>query len=274
MLHWEIPYYLLMLCLLTGAALLHQSLRHAPDSPKPWGFFASLLGLVLLVSSPLHGVGREALFLGRMLETLLIVYVLPPLALRALPASLLKHYWQKPNFRKYSFPIRDLTWSSVIFNGVFFLWHLPWIYNLSLQNVLFDQVQMFGFWLLGLLMWLPLNIRFAPMRLSTPRRMFYLVTLILGQVPLFAFLTFTREVLYTGYADAARVIPVSALADQQMAGWLLKLATSLIFASAFIVIFLDWSKTQRQQDKDDNALAVENFDLVKRALKKEVNRNG
>ncbi len=162
----------------------------------------------------------------------------------------------------------------MIFNGVFFVWHLPWIYNLSLQNVLFDQVQMFGFWLLGLLMWLPLNIRFAPMRLNTPRRMFYLVTLILGQVPLFAFLTFTREVLYTGYANAARVIPVSALADQQMAGWLLKLATSLIFASAFIVIFLDWSTIQRQQDKDDNALAVENFDLVKRALKKEVNRNG
>ncbi len=110
MLHWEIPYYLLMLCLLTGAAFLQQSLRHAPDSPKPWGFFASLLGLVLLVSSPLHGIGREALFLGRMLETLLIVYVLPPLALRALPASLLSHYWQNPSLSQIqlSHPRSDL----------------------------------------------------------------------------------------------------------------------------------------------------------------------
>ena len=219
-------------------------------------------------------MGREALFLMRMLETLIIVYVLPPLALRALPVALLSHYWHSARFRKYSFPLRDLTWSSVLFNGLFFLWHLPWVYNLSLEIAFFDALQMFGFWVLGIFMWLPLNIRFAPMRLSTPRRMFYLVTLILGQVPLFAFLTFTREVLYTGYASAARLVPVSALADQQMAGWLLKLATSLIFASAFIVIFLDWSKAQRQQDKDDNALAVENFDLVKRVLKKEGKRNG
>lgn len=273
MFHWEIPYYLIILCLLTGATLLRAYLHHA-TGPKPWGFFLSLLGLVLLVSSPLHSLGREALFLGRMLETLLIVYVLPPLALRALPVSVLSHYWHSARFRKYSLPLRDLTWSSVVFNGLFFLWHLPWIYNLSLKSAFFDELQMFGFWVLGVLMWFPLNVRFAPMRLNTPRRMFYLVTLILGQVPLFAFLTFTREVLYTGYASAARVVPVSALADQQMAGWLLKLATSLIFASAFIVIFLDWSKAQRQQDKDDNTLAVENFDLVKRALKKEGKRNG
>jgi putative membrane protein len=272
--HWEVPYYLLILCLLTSAALLQQYRHHAAHAPMPWGFFLSLLGLCVLVSSPLHAIGREALFLGRMLETLIIVYVLPPLALRSLPNALFSYYWKSIHFRKYSFPIRDLVWSSVVFNGLFFLWHLPWIYNLSLVHGFFDESQMFGFWVLGLLMWLPLNIRFAPMRLNTPRRMFYLVTLILGQVPLFAFLTFTREVLYTGYGSAARVIPVSALAEQQMAGWLLKLATSLIFASAFIVVFLDWSSLQRQQDKDDNALAVENFDLVQRALKKEVNRKG
>lgn len=271
---WTVPYYLYIFCLLTALVCWVQHRRYNRAQHLPLGFFASLALLALLVSSPLHTLGRESLFLARMIETLIAVYVLPPLALRYLPYMALKHHWQSSKFQRATLPLRDLTWSSVLFNGLFFVWHLPWVYNLGLQSAFFDQLQFFGFWLLGMLMWFPLNVRFSAMRLSTPRRMFYLVTLILGQVPLFAFLTFTREALYTGYAQAPRVIALSALADQQIAGWMLKLATSLIFASAFIVIFLDWSRQQRSQDKQDNELAVENFDLVKRALAKKVNRNG
>ena len=274
MFHWEVPYYLLTLCLCLGGAFLHQYRRHTSTSQKPWGFFLSLLGMVLLVSSPLHAMGREALFLVRMSETLLLVYILPLLAIQALPQGALTHYWRHERFRKYSFAIRDLTWNAVIFNSLFFLWHFPWLYNLSLHSAFFDELQMFGFWVLGVFMWFPLMTRFSPMRFGTPRRLFYLVTLVLGQVPLFAFLTFTHEVFYTGYADATRIIPLSALTDQQMSGWLLKLVTSLIFASVFIVIVVDWNRDQRQQDKDENAQAIENFDLVKRALKKEPPRNG
>lgn len=274
MFHWEVPYYLLIFCLLLGSVFLQQHLRHDSEVPKPWGFFLSVLGMVIVVSSPLHAIGREALLLARMLETLLLVYILPLLAIQALSQGALAHYWKYEGFRKYSLPLRDLTWNSVIFSSVFFLWHLPWIYNLGLQYAFFDELQMFGFWVLGLFMWFPLMTRFTPMRLNTPRRIFYLVALVLGQVPLFAFLTFTHEVFYIGYAEASRIIPITALSDQQMSGWLLKLVTSLIFASVFIVIVVDWNRTQRQQDKDDNSLAFENFDLVKRALQKEVNRNG
>lgn len=210
--------------------------------------------------------------LARMLESVIAVYVLPPLALRALPLEALDHAWQSARFRRWSLPLRDLVWNSVLFNSVFFLWHLPWVYARTLTVDWIDQTQMMAFWLLGLWMWFPLNTRFSPMRLNTPRRMFYLVTLVLGQVPLFAFLSFQRQVLYTHYAQVTPLIDISTLADQQMSGWLLKLATSFIFACAFIVIFLDWSREQRQQDKADNALAVENFTLVQKALKK--NRKG
>lgn len=267
MLHWQASYYLYLCCLLLSLFCWQQHLKHNRSNPVPWGFFVSLGLLCVVGSSPLHGFGQEALMLARMLETVIVVYVLPPLALRALPLAVVEHYWQKPQFRRWSLPLRDLVWNSVLFNSVFFVLHLPWFYEGALAKDGLDQLLMFGFWLLGLWMWWPLNIRFDPMRLSTPRRMFYLVTLVLGQVPLFAFLTFQRQALYTHYAKAARVIPVSALADQQMAGWLLKLTTSLIFASAFIVIFLDWSRHQRAQDVKDNALAVENFSLVEKALK-------
>lgn len=274
MFHWEVSYYLILFCLLLGSVFLHQYLRHASTSQKPWGFFLSMLGMVVLVSSPWHAMGREALLLVRMSETLLLVYILPLLVIQALPQGALAHYWKHKRFRQYSFALRDLTWNAVIFNTVFFLWHLPWIYNLSLQYAFFDALQMFGFWALGIFMWFPLMTRFTPMRLETPRRLFYIVTLFLGQVPLFAFLTFTHEAFYTHYAEAARIIAVSAVGDQQMSGWLLKLVSTLIFASAFIVIVVDWNRQQRQQDKDDNALAIENFDLVKQALKKEVYRDG
>lgn len=272
MLHWQAPYYLFLYCLLLSLFCWQQHVRHNRSNPIPWGFFVSLGLLCLVVGSPLHRLGRDSLMLARMLETVIAVYVLPPLALRALPMSVMAHYWQNSQFRRWSLPLRDLVWNSVLFNSLFFLLHLPWVYQGALRTQWLDQLLMFVFWLLGLWMWLPLNIRFDPMRLSTPRRMFYLVTLVLGQVPVFAFLSFQRQVLYTYYAQVVPIIDISTLADQQMSGWLLKLTSSLIFACAFVVIFLDWSRHQRAQDVEDNALAVENFSLVQKALKH--NRKG
>ncbi len=270
-LHWFPAYWLYLFCLLAAwvfFAWSKISWGNAKNVKQGWGVYMSLALVALVGSSPLHHAGREYLFLARMFETLILLYVLPALTLRSVPNILWLTLWQNPFRRKILFPFLDITWSTVGFNILFFVWHLPAVYNLGLRYDILDQMHVFGIWALGFLMWLPLNVRYQPMRLNMPRQMFYLVTLILGQVPLFALLTFTREPLYGVYATAARITPLNALADQQLSGWTLKVVSSLIFASAFIAIFLEWSRRQRKQDAEDNALAFENFELVKRASRR------
>ena len=71
--------------------------------------------------------------------------------------------------------------------------------------------------------------------------------------------------MYPTYLEAARISPLDAYGDQQLAGWSLKTVSSVIFAAAFIRIFLEWNRHSRHQDFHDNITAFENIELVKRA---------
>lgn len=252
---------LLWLYSLSWRALQQQAAEGLPRW-QPCAFLLAILGVALVTASPLDYLGYKALLLARMLEFMLLVYVLPCLFWLGLPATMLYQGIRRwPVLLKLS----HLVGASLCFNIFFFILHLPPIFELGLQNAWINQLQLllvFGF---GCLMWLPLLSPFLPMRLSLPRQMFYLVTLVFAQVPLFAILTFSRQVLYTSYLAAPRITPLDAYSDQQLSGWVLKTVSSVIFAAAFIRIFLDWNRQARRQDSEENLTAFENFELAKRA---------
>ena len=55
--------------------------------------------------------------------------------------------------------------------------------------------------------------RIPPMRFGP--QMLYILALMLGQTPIFAFLTFSKDVLYDTYFYAERIINLSPLEDQK-----------------------------------------------------------
>lgn len=269
---WALKPFLLGGWLLLGliyALSLFWLRRHSPEErpfswKHPFLFVLAALSSLLLVSSPIDALGQSWLFTVRMFEYICLIYASGTLLLLSLPADLLKACSRGP-LRHLLLPFSDLAKNSVLFNGYFLLWHLPEMLSLALQSAWINELQMLSFVISGALMWLPLISPDPDLRLPLPRQMFYIAMLILWQIPVFALLTISPDQLYANYQDQPGMYYLTAYGDQQVSGWFLKIVTLHIFAINFIVIFLQWNRSQRQQDKDDNALAVENFQLVQRA---------
>jgi putative membrane protein len=76
-------------------------------------------------------------------------------------------------------------------------------------------------------------------------QMLYILALMLGQTPIFAILTFSKDVLYDTYFYAERVMNLSPLEDQKTGGVLMKLANMIVSVSVLSSIFYRWSKEQK-----------------------------
>lgn len=99
--------------------------------------------------------------------------------------------------------------------------------------------------------------------------MFYIVSLVFWQIPLFGLLTFSQTLLYPSYVILPSIKHLGPLDQQILAGWLMKMFSTVVNAMALIPIFLRWNRDQRQQDHSENKLAFENIKLVKQASRRE-----
>jgi putative membrane protein len=112
-------------------------------------------------------------------------------------------------------------------------------------------------WLLGasFLMWLPV---FSPTpaipALPPPGRMFYLfLQSLLPTIPA-SFLTFSSVPIYPVYGDAALAYGLSAVADQTIAGVVMKLGGGLLLWVTIAVIWFRWSRQEREWERLEASL--------------------
>ena len=64
----------------------------------------------------------------------------------------------------------------------------------------------------------------------------------IGQTPIFAFLTFSKEVLYDTYFYAERIMDLSPLEDQKAGGVLMKVVNMAVSIGVLGSVFYRWSK--------------------------------
>jgi putative membrane protein len=107
----------------------------------------------------------------------------------------------------------------------------------------------------SVLMWLPV---FSPTpavpRLSPPGQMFYLFAQsLLPTIPA-SFLTFSSVAIYPIYGDAALAFGLSAVADQTIAGVIMKLGGGLLLWSTIAVIWFRWTKQEREWEEMEASL--------------------
>jgi putative membrane protein len=92
-------------------------------------------------------------------------------------------------------------------------------------------------------MWWPIasqSKRLPPIRYGP--QMLFILALMLGQTPIFAILTFSKEVLYDTYFYAERIIDMTPLEDQRTGGVVMKIANMIVSVSVLGSIFFRWSK--------------------------------
>lgn len=225
--------------------------RLAPGAPFPTGhavrFYLGLLSFYLAVGSPLDQVAERLLFSAHMLQHQLLIYPAAILILLGVPSWMIDPLLAP---RVVHGPLRLVTHPlgcGIIFSLVVGAWHMPLLYNWALRSKPMHVLEHLMFFGAALLYWWPL---LSPSRIL-PRRtyaaqMLYLLGVLIAMTPLFAYITFSQDILYPTYEFAPRLFPnFSAANDQLLAGVMMKLVGVFGAAVAMAVAFFGWYRENR-----------------------------
>lgn len=213
-------------------------------------FFAlGILTFYLAVGSPLDPLGENFLFSAHMIQHNVLMYVSPLLVLLGLPPELIDRFLEKRLALEWiiKFLVHPII-AGLLFTIVFSFWHIGAFYEAALRDKAIHMAEHLSMFFVSFLMWVPIcseSKRIPQMRFGP--QMLYVLGLMLGQTPIFAFLTFSEEVLYDTYFYAERIMNLSPLEDQRAGGVLMKLANMAVSLGVLSSIFYRWSKQQPTQ---------------------------
>lgn len=216
--------------------------------PAWWG-----LGLLLTwvaLDWPVGPLGASYLASVHMAQVLTLSLLVPALLLLGVPPTAFEGVEDRPFLgsllRALTHPIAAL----LVYNGVVVGTHVPAV----LDTLAASQLGMFAMdvaWLgAGLVFWWPV---LAPV----PRRPWFgwflkMGYLFLNTVPVtvpYSFLVFADFPLYATYELAPPIPGVDSLADQQVAGLLMKIGGGLILWTAITLLFWRWYRVEGAPDE-------------------------
>lgn len=238
--------------------------RFAPGERFPaWQATSWLVGLAvayLAVGSPLDQLGEDFLFSAHMVQHELLIYVAPPLLLAGLPTWMIDGLLSPRLIRTVWRGLTRPYVGGVLFTLTFTAWHAPGAYEAALQHKVIHVLEHVTIFATALLMWWPfLNHSRRVPAAGYPTRLLTVFLLMVGQLPVFAFLTFSTEVFYPTYLYAPRLegwldfepfrtILAEPLADQIAGGVIMKVCNMAASMILFGYAFLAWGYRSERTD--------------------------
>jgi putative membrane protein len=182
-----------------------------------------------------------------MLQHLLLTYPAAILFLLGLPAWMVDPLFGRVGVRRVAAFLTHPLLCTIIYSVVLGAWHAPSLYDLALRQKLVHVVEHVMFFGAALFYWWPL---LSPSR-QLPRRgygvqMLYLLGVLIAMTPLFAYITFSEDILYPTYEYAPRLFPTfDAGDDQLLAGVMMKLVGVFGSVAALGVCFYRWYEAKK-----------------------------
>lgn len=210
-------------------------------------FSAAVITFYLAVGSPLDAMGENFLFFAHMIQHNILMYTSPLFLLLGIPREIVDEYLEnKPILEKLLKFLFHPIIAGLLFTFVFSFWHFAAFYEAAIRNKTIHMAEHLSMFFTSVAMWWPIcgpSKRIPPSKYGP--QMLYILAIMLGQTPIFAVLTFSKEVLYDTYFYAERVMNLSPLEDQKTGGVLMKLANMIVSVSVLSSIFYRWSKEQK-----------------------------
>lgn len=224
--------------------------RPAATSRQRLCFYAGVATIWLAADWPVKALA-EALFSAHMAQHLVFSLISAPLLLLGTPGWLLRRILRRPLVTRVWQTLTRPVVALVVFNGWIVVYHWPPVVNLSVTNDGFHLLAHAGWMVTSLIMWWPVLSPLPELpHLSTPGRMLYLFgQSIVPTVPA-SFLTFGHSLLYRTYTQAPMQLGVDPIADQQIAGLLMKIAGGFFIWGVIAVMFFRWSAAEERGEGD------------------------
>jgi len=216
---------------------------------KAWCFYAALVLFYIAVGSPLDQIAEGFLLSVHMLQHQILIYPAAVLFLLGLPFWMVDPWLRQPRVRRVGALLTRPLSAGLIFLLIFGGWHVPWLYDAALRHKTIHVGEHLMFFGAGLLYWWPLlsPSRALP-RVGYATQMLYLVAVIIGLMPIHAYITFSHNTLYPTYEYAPRLFAsFSAADDQLLAGVSMQLLAMAVGMIAFGVAFYRWYEAGERQ---------------------------
>ncbi|MCF8564714.1 cytochrome c oxidase assembly protein [Alicyclobacillus tolerans] len=218
-------------------ALFH---RRRMVTGKETAFF--LVGCWLLYFSfggPLDYISDNYLFSAHMIQHMVEITIMTPLIMKGIPDSFYQFLW---NCRWTKHVVRPWTQPVVagaVFNIVVVIFHVPVVYNLSLQSDSFHFFEHAMFFIVSFFMWAQLLSHISGWRNLTPgQKMVYILYNYNLMMPLVVLLLIANHPWYPHYVAAPRIIPgLTPLADMQLGAILMMAFMAFAYAGYFVKEF-------------------------------------
>ncbi len=220
-------------------------------------FLAGDLVLLFALISPLDELGDTYLFSAHMLQHLLLVLVVPPLLIAGLPEVPFRTLLRRKSMQRLQALLSKPAVAWFLGIGTLWIWHLPALYNLTLEN---EQIHIFEhltFIVTGVVFWWPIFTPLQEYLYETATAMTYLGLGALTNTVLGVLLTFAPPGFYPYYVhprDPYHALSLirddwglDAAADQQLGGVFMWVFGGLFFLMALMVVLRRWYATPGPQ---------------------------
>lgn len=229
--------------------MLRRSARPRQHATTIAFFAAGWISLLIALDSPVHEIG-EQLFWVHMLQHEILMLVSAPLLVLGRP--LVPFLWALPqrwreraasvgrarSFRSvwdgFSSPVSAWLISAL---GLW-VWHLPWLFDQTLQNDCMHAAQHTTFLLTALLFWWPLTNPTS--RFGYGAAIIYVFTTALHTSILGALLTFAPRPWYSPYLATAPLWHWTALEDQQLGGLIMWIPAGTLLIAVGLWLLVKW----------------------------------
>lgn len=219
----------------------------------PWRLLSYWTGLIILAVALMSGIDilSGQLFFMHMVQHLLLVMIVPPLLLLTNPFPFLL-WGLPPTARRWvgGLFVRDSAFRSALqtvtrppvvwiaFVGLLLIWHDPNLYNLALTSDRAHDLEHLSFFVPGMLFWWHV-IGAGPKLHGTLSPVVRIAFVMLAVPPNFllgAVIGFSTNIIYTYYESVPRIYGISALSDQQLAGFIMWVPGSMMYIIAALVL--------------------------------------
>lgn len=232
-------------------------------SPFQLRMFVAMIGLLWFASDwPMHDIAEEYLYSVHMIQHMILTYMVPPLALLAVPEWLFRILIGTGRtyrvVRRLTLPVVGI----VVYNLTLLLTHTPILVNKSAEGGPLHYSLHILVVSTSLMFWTPVCGPIREWRMADGAKMIYLFgTSLIPTIPA-GWLTFAEGAVYDHYDHVVRVWGVSMLSDQQAAGGIMKLGGSIfmwiliiyIFFKRFIGNFYAEQTYDKTRDMPDNEI--------------------
>jgi len=212
-------------------------------------FALSWISLLIALDSPIHEVG-EQLFWVHMTQHEILMLVSAPLLVLSRP--LVPFLWAlSPSWRNKAASwgrsrVFRATWKSVsaplsawlLSALALWLWHAPWLFDLTLHSDWTHAAQHLSFFLTALLFWWP--VAQQPPALGYGGGLAYVFTTALHTSVLGGLLTFAPRAWYSSYLSTAPAWHLTALEDQQIGGLIMWIPAGTLLLIVSLVLLVKW----------------------------------